>query len=582
MRRFTLPETPFLRQSVRAILKRENLMLNVLAVPLGIGCGYVAVWLRALILFLQNIFFYQELALSETSPLGHSLDAYVILVPAVGGIFVGSIVYFMAREAKGHGVPEVMEAVILREGKIRPRVVLAKALASGICIASGGSTGREGPIVQIGSAIGSVCGQWFRLRPGLVRVMVGCGAAGSIAATFNTPIAGVIFAFEVLLFEFKTRSFVPLVVSTVFATIISRHYLGDHPAFQIPEYTFRHPMELGLYLILGILAGLLAILIIKTLYGLEDWFDRLTFPDYLKPALGGLGVGVIGYFIAPHAMGIGYESVEAALQGDLTVTFLAAMILLKLVSVSLTLGSGGSGGVFAPNLFIGAMLGGAFGTVVHQLFPDITGNPGAYALVGMAAVFAGVSRATLTAIIILFEMTQDYHIILPLMFACVVADGIARAMMSETIYTKKLANRGLYIDHDMEVNPLELRLVRQHMTTDVMSVSGNDPVQRAWDLVLATDHHGFPVLNRRGQLIGIITEGEIRRALREDRHQQPIKDVMASKLIVTYPNENLNRALAKMLFHDINHLPVVNRDDPKRMAGFLTRTDIMKAFSEPA
>jgi len=580
MKRITIPYSPFLRSSAKAIVSKENLTLNLLAVPLGIFCGYVAMWFRMLIMFFQNIFFYQNISVENTLIINNTLGWKLIFIPAIGGIIVGLIVYFVAREAKGHGVPEVMEAVVLKEGKIRLRVVLAKAFASGICIASGGASGREGPIVQIGSALGSSLGQWLKLRPSMIRVLVGCGAAGSIAATFNTPIAGVIFAFEVILFEFKTRSFVPLVVSTVFATIVSRHYLGDQPAFLIPEYSFNHPAELGFYLILGILSGLLAVVVVKSLYGMEGWFDRLPFPEYLKPALGGLGVGAIGYFCFPHAMGLGYETIEGALHGHLGIVFLLIMILLKIVSLSLTLGSGGSGGIFAPNLFIGAMLGGAFGLTVNYLFPDIAINPGAYALVGMAALFSGVSRATLTSMIILFEMTRDYHIILPLMFACVVADGITRALMKETIYTKKLANRGVYIDTDMEVNPLEIKLVRDYMTKDIQFVYGNDIIRTVWDLVLTTDHHGFPVLNRKDRLIGIITEGEIRKALRESRENQLIKDVMASELIVTYLDENLNRALTKMMFHDICHLPVVHRDDSKKIIGFLTRTDIMTALSD--
>lgn len=577
MRKVSIPGYPALRSSVRLVLRRENLLLDLLAVPLGICCGYIAVLLRLFILLLQNVFFYQKFSLTESQIVNNTLGWWILWVPAIGGIFVGIMVYHIAMEAKGHGVPEVMEALIINEGKIRPRVVMVKAVASGLCIASGGATGREGPIVQVGSALGSNMGQWMKLRPGLIKVLVGCGAAASIAATFNTPIAGVIFAFEVLLFEFKTRSFVPLVIATVFATIVSRIYLGNEPAFHVPSYHFVHPIELVFYLVLGLFAGLLAIVIVKSLYGLETIFDRMRIPNFMKPALGGLGVGLIGIF-CPQVMGVGYDTVDSALQGSLTLKFLLLLVLLKVIALSLTLGSGGSGGVFAPNLFIGAMLGGAFGVGVNYLFPSFTGNPGAYALVGMAAVFAGVSRATLTAIIILFEMTLDYHIILPLMFACVVADGVAWALSRDTIYTKKLTNRGIFVDMDMEVNPLELNRVRDFMTASVDTVQGNDKVQTVWNLLQQTDHHGFPVLNSRQRLIGIITETELRKALRNEGDTLQVKDVMASKLIVTYPDENLNRAFEKMMFHKISHLPVVSRTDTKKMVGFLTRTDIMHAL----
>jgi len=326
----------------------ESLQLSLLAAPLGILCGYAAVLLIHLIQFFQNLFIHQQISFAESGFANHALGWKLLLVPALGGVLVGLVVYFFAPEAKGHGVPEVMEAMILREGRIRPRVVLGKAVASSLCIASGGSTGREGPIVQIGSALGSAIGQWTRLNPTKIRVLVGCGAAASVAATFNTPIAGVIFAVEVLLFEFKTRSFVPLVIATVFATIVSRIHLGNQPAFHVPAYSFKHPVEIGFYLILGLLAGLLAVVIIRTLYGFENIFDRLPLPNFLKPALGGLGVGLIGLAF-PQVLGIGYGTVDAGLQGQLPFQLLLALTGLKMLAMSLTLGSGGSGGVFAPN-----------------------------------------------------------------------------------------------------------------------------------------------------------------------------------------------------------------------------------------
>jgi CIC family chloride channel protein len=573
-----IPSYPYLRSSLGLLLRRESVLLSLLAVPLGIMCGYVAVLLFGTIRFLGNLFFYHQISFNPYSLIHNPLGWNVILIPVAGGVLVGLVVFFFAKEAKGHGVPEVMEALILHEGRIRPRVVVGKAVASALCIASGGSTGREGPVIQIGSALGSTIGQWLKLRPAVMRILVGCGAAASVAATFNTPIAGVVFAFEVLLFEFKTRSFVPLVIATVFATIISRHHLGDQPAFRVPAYSFVNPVEIGFYLVLGVLAGVLAVLIIKSLYGLEHFFDRLKMPEFLKPALGGLGVGALGIFL-PQVLGIGYDSVEAALNGKLILGLLVLLVVFKILALSLTLGSGGSGGIFAPNLFIGAMLGGAFGTVIHAWFPTMTATSGAYALVGMAAVFAGVSRATLTAIIILFEMTMDYHIILPLMFACVVADGVAFMLSRETIYTKKLANRGLFVNFDMEVNPLELSLVGQHMSQDLRTVEGNEPARKVWDLLLETGHHGFPVINRKDQLIGMITEAELHAHSPGELNMTPVKDVMASKLIVTYSDENLQRALAKMMLHRVDHLPVVDRKNPKQLVGILTRTDIMVVMS---
>jgi len=560
---------------VDTLKKREFIIVNTLAVLIGIMGGYVAIILRYMIIFFQNIFFYGTFSFGETTILKHSLGPAVIFIPAIGGIFVGLLVYYGAQEAKGHGMPEVMEAILFKAGKIRPVVGVVKAVASAICIASGGSTGREGPIIQIGASLGSTLGQYFKFRPNLLKVLVGCGAAAGLAATFNTPIAGVIFTFEVVLFEFKTRSFIPIVISTVFATFISRYYLGDFPAFRVPKYSFVHPVEFGFYLLLGLLAGLLSVVVIKSLYGVEDFFDRLKVPEFIKPAIGGLVVGIMG-FTHPEIFGIGYETVEKALNSSLPLKILLILILLKILSLSFTIGSGGSGGIFAPTLYIGAVLGGAFGEVMHHFFPHFTANSGAYALVGMAALFAGVSRATLTAIIILFEMTLNYKIILPLMFACVVADGVSWLLTDATIYTMKLKRKGFLLNLDMEVDPLELKRVEDVMNRNIIKVVSNDRVKDVFELMVESHHHGFPVVNRKGLLIGLITEDELLRDISRGKENIPVKDSIAAKLIVTYPDENLHRALHKMVLHHVDYLPVVSRKNPRKLLGIVSRSDILK------
>ncbi len=564
---------------IEALKKREFIIVNSLAILIGILGGYVAIVLRFMIIFFQNIFFYGTFSFGETTVLKHSLGSAVIFIPAIGGIFVGLLVYYGASEAKGHGLPEVMEAILFKAGKIRPIVGIVKAVASAICIASGGSTGREGPIIQIGSSIGSTLGQYFKFRPNLLKVLVGCGAAAGLAATFNTPIAGVIFTFEVVLFEFKTRSFIPVVVSTVFATFISRYYLGNFPAFRVPEYKFVHPVEFGFYLLLGLIAGLLSVFVIKSLYGVEDVFDKFKMPEFLKPALGGLVVGLMGLF-HPEIFGIGYETVEKALNSSLPLQLLLILIVLKVMALSFTIGSGGSGGIFAPTLYIGAVMGGAFGEIMHHFFPHITANSGAYALVGMAALFAGVSRATLTAIIILFEMTLNYKIILPLMFACVVADGVSWLLTDATIYTMKLKKRGFLLQLDMEVDPLELRRVESVMIgkNDLLTILSTQSVKETFEKMVDTKHHGFPVLNRKGFLIGIITEDELLRYIKENKGNLEVKDAIPAKLIVTYPDENLHRALQKMVLHHVDYLPVVSRKNARELLGIISRSDILKVL----
>jgi len=564
----------------------QNLQLNLLAVLMGILGGMAAVLFRWLLYMLNDLFFFQKLPwpLEFLPPLGHRLGWGVVFVPAAGGLLVGLITRYFAPETKGHGVPEVMEAVAMRGGRIRPRVVLAKALASGICIGSGGSSGREGPIVQIGSAAGSALGQLLRLDSRDLKVLVGCGATAGITATFNTPLAGVLFSIELILLEFRTRSFVPLVISSVIATIISRTFLGSQPAFSIPPYAFQSPIELLFYLVLGVLAALAGIAFIEGLYRSEDLFERLRLHPLLKPALGGLLVGLVGLAF-PQVFGVGYETVSDLLNGRLgevawpLMGELALLALAKIVALSLTLGSGGSGGVFAPSLFIGASLGGAFGVLVSQLFPGIVAPYPAYALVGMAAVFSAVSRATFTAIMMLFEMTRDYNIILPLMFACVVADVLAWLLYPDTIYTKKLARRGIKIEQDLEVNVLRTRFIGDVMTREVQTVPPEMTLRKVRDLILETGHHGFPIVDAEGKLIGILTGRDVKEAIRrnpQDGRELPAITVAQRSLVVAYPDETLDVAWERMRQHDIGRLPVVSREDPRRLVGFLTKGDLIR------
>ncbi|MCB0355606.1 MAG: chloride channel protein, partial [Bdellovibrionales bacterium] len=385
---------------LRPVTKKEVFRLNSMAILVGILAGYAAIGFRYLIGFFQNTILHHQLDWHLISPLDHVRGYWIFVILPMGLLISTLITYFFAREAKGHGVPEVIEAVMTRSGRIRKRVVALKALASSITIACGGSVGREGPIVQIGSAGGSAIGQLLNLEPKLLKTLVGCGAAGAIAATFNTPIAGVIFAIEIIVLELKTKSFVPLVISSVFATVVSRLYLGNEPAFYVPEYRLSGPNELIFYLALGILSGILGVIVIKSVYGFEDFFDNLKVPFWTKPLIGGLILAALAT-IFPQTMGVGYDTVTEVLQQKSSLTIMASLVFLKIFATSLTLASGGSGGVFAPSLFIGAMLGGTYGYLVNLYFPDVTAGYGAYALVGMAALFSATGRATFTAIVIL-------------------------------------------------------------------------------------------------------------------------------------------------------------------------------------
>ena len=403
-------------------------------------------------------------------------------------------------------------------------------------------------------------------------------AAAGIAATFNAPIAGVIFALEVILGEFSVRYFSTVVISSVTASVVGRIAFGNAPAFVIPQYSLVSPWELFLYVLLGILAGLVALLFVRTLYWTEDLFDAWHFPEYFKPVVGGLLIGVVGFYF-PQVFGVGYEAMEDALLDKMLLGTMGLLILVKVLATSLTIGSGGSGGVFAPSLFIGAMLGGAFGTVANQMLPDVTAAPGAYALVGMAAVFAGAAHAPITAIIILFEMTNDYRIILPLMLATVISVLLAQRLRRENIYTLKLARRGIRLEHGRDVDVMQGVLVGEAMTTSLDTVDADLPLVDLDRAFHETHHHGFPVLDDNGELFGVVTVQDMERA----KERGPIeglcvRDITTQSLLVAYPDEPVWAALKRLGTRDIGRLPVVDRQNPRRLVGAIRRHDIVRAY----
>jgi CIC family chloride channel protein len=424
-----------------SFLPEEN-QLIVLAVGVGLLTGFGSVG------FIKVLHFVTDFARERVAAgLGFVFGpADIVLLPALGGLVVGPIIYHFAREARGHGVPEVMTALATAGGRIRPRVVLVKIAASAMTIGFGGAAGREGPMIQIGSAIGSGIAQLLRLPTRHIRTLVACGAAGGVAATFNAPIAGAIFSMEVLMGRLA-GDFLLVMLTSLTSCFIARAYLGNYPAFVAPSYELVSATELPLYFGLGLLAGLAALLYVRLLYKSEDWFDAWKFPEWLKPAVGGLMVGIIlRYF--PEIYGPGFPAMEAALWVRFSWGLLVALFVAELFGNIFTLGSGGSGGVFAPSLYMGAMIGGAYGMGVHALFPDSTGGSGAYAMVGMAALFAAAAKAPTTSILILFEMTNDYRIILPLMVATVGSVTLANRFMPLSIYTLKLHNRGITYPYD--------------------------------------------------------------------------------------------------------------------------------------
>ena len=576
----------------------ENNILIITAIVIGIGTGLGAVFFIWLIDQVQYLFFEGGQAL-----LGGMGRWLLVLIPAAGGLIAGPVIAFFASEAKGHGVPEVMQAIALHGGRIRPRVVVAKIVASAACIGSGGSAGREGPIVQVGAALGSTLGQWLHLSSNRIRNLVACGAAAGIAATFNAPIAGVVFAMEVILGELHLGDLGNVVISALTASTIARIFLGENPAFIIPGYGMQTPWEVILYALLGVLAAFVAVGFIRMLYWFEDVFDEWKFPGALKPVIGGLLLGLLGllYPLAfswgglsnseaalglpitaniPHIFGSGFQAIEQALLGKSSILLLLGLVVLKPLATSFTLGSGNSGGVFAPSLFTGAALGGSFGLLVERLFPGTTAGPGAFATVGMAAVFAGAARAPFSAILIVFEMTNDYRLIVPLMAAVIFSMIVAERIHKDSIYTLKLTRRGIHIQRGRDVDVMETLLVKEVMRPAPDPVPATLPLGEVPTLLDRARMHGLPVVDEEQKLLGMITVTDIERAMTdsEENLAQQVLTFSTRDLINTHPDETVGTAIKKMSRRDIGRLPVVNPDDPTNLLGWISRADIVRAY----
>jgi CIC family chloride channel protein len=544
------------------------------SIIVGLGGGFGAILFRWLIQHFRILFF------DDGANLLHFMgNYYVILIPLAGGLIIGPLIYFFAREARGHGVPEVISAMVIHGGIIRPRVAVVKALASSICIGSGGSVGREGPIIQIGSAIGSTLGQLFRLSEEKTKTLVACGAAAGIAATFNAPLGGIFFALEVILREYGLRNFSSVVLSSVTATVISRHFLGNHPAFQTPPFELYSLWDIPNYFVFGLITAVVAWLFIRVLYKTEDLFNLIKIPEYLKPALGGLIIGLIGLFF-PQIFGVGYEVIEDSINGKIALGVIIILIFLKIIATSVTLGSGGSGGIFAPSLVVGALLGEAFGHLVKFVLPEMNIPPGAFALVGMAALFAGTAHAPISAILLLFEMTGNYKILPPLMISCVISAILVRWRLKYSIYTMKLIRKGIDIEKYKQTDMMESISVSDAMITDMITVLQSDTVRNTGLMIKSTNHRGFPVLDENGKLVGMVTRKDINKALGKGDDKSEIKKVMARNLTVCYPNESLKTALHKMAEKNIGRLPVVERKNPDRIIGLITRKSMISTYNK--
>lgn len=480
----------------------------VAALLIGAGAGLGAVAFRELISGVTRLLTghadYSVAGRSGNPHLPWLGGAIVVALPVLAGLVYGPLVSRFAPQARGHGVPEVMYAVARRGGRIPAPVALVKALASALCIGAGGSVGREGPIVQIGSALGSTVGRFVRVPQARLRTLVACGAAGGIAATFNAPLAGVFFALELILGEFSADAFGLVVLSSVTASVIARSILGDIPFLVLPRFAVHDVGEYGLYAVLGLLAALLGRAFVLVLYGIEDACDtgwgRTGLPEWLRPGLGGLLLGLV-LLAFPQMYGVGYPVLSNAVDGRYAVGFLLLLVVGKALATSLTIGIGGSGGVFAPSLFLGAAGGAAFGQTLHAVDPGLVTQPGAYALIGMGAVFAAAGRAPITAVVILFELTGEYTIILPLMLAVVVATAFSHMLSADTIYTLKLRRRG--VDLQPGGSPaLEVAtgLVMHPLPRPLACTTGLEEMAAR-----LASHGALPVVDEHGRYAGVVS-----------------------------------------------------------------------------
>jgi len=506
----------------------------------------------------------------------------VPLLPMAGALLLIPLSKLFPGEVGGYGFPNFLEEVNIRGGIIKIRAIFLKILGPALTIGSGGSAGLEGPIAQIGGAIGSNAGQFFKVSGNRMKVLIACGTAGGIAATFNAPIAGVLFAIEiVLLGDFTLTNFAPIVISSGIATVVSRGYFGANPIFQVRAYSVVSNWELLLYVVMGIQIGISAVIYIVMFYKTADYFETLRMNPLIKPIVGAFFVGVIGIFF-PQIMGHGYEAINEALRGEIFYGFMIILVFLKMIVTCLSLGSGGAGGMFGPALYIGVMIGGGYGGIVHHFFPAHTAPVGAYALVGMGAFLAAVTHAPLTAIFLLFELTQDYRIILPVMFASVIGTLIARALKHDSIDTETLSRRGINLHAGREVNTLQSIRVEEVMSRKVTKIPEHMPFDVILRVATTSDILYFPVVDGDGLMTGILSFQDLKESLFEEELKKFIvaRDLAYSNVITVTPEDHLDYVMEQFGLMDIEVLPVVDYDNRRKILGMISRRDVVTAYNQ--
>ncbi|HZY61961.1 MAG TPA: chloride channel protein [Edaphobacter sp.] len=557
-------------------LEPEVIKICGFALLIGLIGGLVAQGLLELIYLFTNVFFYGHASFKITNPAYNHLGLWVILIPPIGGLLVGIMVHFWEPTLKGHGIPEAMEAVLFGHSRMRVRVALLKPLATALAIGTGGPFGAEGPIIQTGAAFGSLFGQAVGLTPYYRRVLLAAGAAAGMAATFTAPLAGILVAIELLLFELRARSFIPVALAAAVATGVRIHFVGWVPLFPMASYKLTGMDELWLFGLMGILMGLVGLAMIRALAWLEDFFDNLPIKHALiwSPAIGALILGVIGYFY-PQVFGTGYDTIRDMLNNRLSMDKLLGISVAKFWALVISLGSGTTGGVFAPSLIVGGGIGATFAIGFHHIFPHLVSNPAFYALVAMGAVFAGIARAPFTSIVFLFELSHNPNSLLPLIVCVMVADGFVRLFSRDSIMTGKLVKRGLIILQDYSVPVLMRARIDQIMQKQFHTLDADQELRSVLESLTPGSVGVIPVTEKDGSLVGIVEAHDLLKIEPPDHHFK-MRELARQDYVIAYPEEAVDQVNRDMLLKNIENVVVVQTYGSRKPIGIARANDILQ------
>jgi len=563
-----------------AVIDARVVWISGLAAALGVCAAFVARALAACIVGMTNLAFYGRLSFAFAEPAGHRLGAFVIGVPIVGGLVVGAMARYGSSAIRGHGIPEAMERVLFHESRIPARVTFLKPLSAAIAIGTGGPFGAEGPIIATGGALGSLLGQRLRVSADERKTLLAAGAAAGMSATFSAPMSAVLLAVELLLFEYRARSLVPVALASVAACGVHVAMVGSSPAFFMPAVAAPTGAALAVYVSMGLVVGLASTVVTRAVYAVEDAFEKLPLHWMWWPALGGAAVGCIGW-VSPRTMGVGYDNIDRLLNGELAGSAALAFCTLKFVSWSLSLGSGTSGGTLAPLLTIGGGIGSALGTAVVWAMPAAGVDVRVAALVGMAALFAGASRALLASVVFAFEATRQPMGLLPLLGGCTTAYLVSALRMHNSIMTEKIVRRGARVVSDYSADFLEQVVVSDVATTPVIALCATDPLDairtRVAEHAEGYDHQGFPVVDGEQRLVGVVTRRDLLEGPPLDR---TVGDLVKRAPARVFDDCSLREAADHMVREAVGRLPVVSRQDPSRVIGIVTRGDLIAAHAQ--